>query len=119
MDTESDVAIKLEHAKVDPSLLDEEIRIYKSLQAKPGFSRVFWHGWQDSFQVMVLELLEPNLEDLFCYCGQKFSLKATLMLADQLLHRFESLHAALYLRRDVKPENFLLGTVWKSSPISR
>jgi serine/threonine protein kinase len=109
-DTGSEVAIKLEHSKVDPSLLEEEIRIYKSLQSKPGFPRVFWHGWQDSFQVMVFELLGPNLEDLFCYCGQKFTLKTTLMLADQLLHRFESLHAARYLHRDVKPENFLLGT---------
>lgn len=109
-DTEAEVVIKLEHSSVDPSFLDEEIRIYQSLQPKPGFPRVFWHGWQDSFQVMVFELLGPNLEDLFCYCGQKFSLKTTLTLADQLLHRFESLHAANYLHRDVKPENFLLGT---------
>jgi serine/threonine protein kinase len=102
--------MKLEHSKLDPPLLAEEVRIYKSLQSKPGFPRVFWHGWQDSFQVMVFELLGPNLEDLFCYCGQKFSLKTTLMLADQLLHRFQSLHVADYLHRDVKPENFLLGT---------
>ncbi|KAK5936585.1 hypothetical protein PMZ80_011183 [Knufia obscura] len=109
-ETGNAVAMKLEHCKIDPSLLDEEIRVYQSLQSKPGFPRVFWHGWQDSFQVMVFELLGPNLEDLFCCCGETFSLKTTLMLADQLLHRFESLHAANYLHRDVKPENFLLGT---------
>lgn len=109
-ETGNAVAMKLEHCKIDPSLLDEEIRVYQSLQSKPGFPRVFWHGWQDSFQVMVFELLGPNLEDLFCYCGETFSLKTTVMLADQLLHRFESLHAANYLHRDVKPENFLLGT---------
>lgn len=71
---------------------------------------MFWHGWQDTFRVLVFELLGPNLEDLFCYCGEKFSLKTTLMLADQLLSRFESLHTVGYLHRDVKPENFLLGT---------
>ena len=43
------------------------------------------------------------------YCGNQFSLKTTLILADQLLHRFEALHSHDYLHRDVKPENFLLG----------
>jgi serine/threonine protein kinase len=58
----------------------------------------------------VFKLLGPNLEDLFRYYDNKFSLKITLMLIDQLLHRVESLYAAGYLHRDIKPENFLLGT---------
>ncbi|KAK5202497.1 hypothetical protein LTR41_011751 [Exophiala xenobiotica] len=48
-------------------------------------------------------------EDVFRYCGSQFSLKTTLMLVDQLLRRFETLHSNHYLHRDVKPENFLLG----------
>jgi len=102
--------MKLEHCNIDPSFLEEEVTVYQQLQSRPGFPRVFWHGWQDTFLVMVFELLGPNLEDLFCYCGERFSLKTTLILADQLLHRVESLHAAGYLHRDIKPENFLLGT---------
>lgn len=110
-DTESgiEVAIKLEHCKVEPSLLDEEIEVYRHLQPHPGFPAVVWEGQEETFRVMVLELLGPSLEDLFQYCGQRFSLKTTLMLFDQLLVRFEALHSVNLLHRDVKPENFLLG----------
>jgi serine/threonine protein kinase len=104
------VAIKLEHYSIAPSLLHQEVEIYECLIGQPGIPRVFWHGFQRDFQAMVFELLGPNLEDLFRYCGNKFSLKTTLILMDQLLNRVERLHAAGYLHRDIKPENFLLGT---------
>ena len=108
--TGDEVAIKLEHYRVAPSLLDLEVQIYRSLAGRPGFPRVFWHGSQDDFQVMVFELLGPNLEDLFLYCGNRFSMKTTLMLVDQLLGRLENLHATGHHHRDIKPENFLTGT---------
>ena len=104
------MAIKLEHYRIAPSFLDQEIEIYESLHGRPGFPRIFWHGSQDDFRVMVFELLGPNLEDLFRYCGNRFSMKTTLMLMDQLLRRLESLHATGHHHRDIKPENFLLGT---------
>jgi serine/threonine protein kinase len=104
------VAIKLEHRSIAPSLLCQEIEIYEELIGQPGIPRVFWHGYHCDFQVVVFELLGPNLEDLFRYCDNRFSLKTTLMLMDQFLHRVESLHTAGYLHRDIKPENFLLGT---------
>lgn len=109
-ETGTEVAMKLEHHSVAPSLLDDEVQIYQSLAGKTGFPRVYWHGYQDDFTILVFELLGPNLEDLFRYCGNQFSLKTTLMLADQLLRRIETLHSIHYLHRDIKPENFLLGT---------
>jgi len=57
-----------------------------------------------------MELLGPNLEELRVYCGGKFNLQTTLMLADQMIARLEHVHTNLYLHRDLKPNNFVIGT---------
>lgn len=56
-----------------------------------------------------MELLGPNLEELRAYCGGKFNLQTTLMLADQMLARIEHIHDNLYIHRDLKPNNFAIG----------
>ena len=47
---------------------------------------VRWFGTEGDYNVMVMDLLGPSLEDLFSFCNRKFSLKTVLLLADQMVH---------------------------------
>jgi serine/threonine protein kinase len=108
-----DVAIKLEHVKARHPQLQYEARVYKLLHASGqaiGIPNMYWAGTEGDYHAMVMDLCGPCLEDLFTYCGRIFTMKTTLQLADQLLHRIQHMHTHHFLHRDIKPENFVMGT---------
>jgi casein kinase I family protein HRR25 len=80
-----EVAIKMESLKAKHPQLEYEARVYKALAGGVGIPFIRWFGTEQNYACMVIDLLGPSLEDLFNFCGRKFSLKTVLLLADQLV----------------------------------
>jgi len=105
-----EVAVKMEAMNSRHPQLDYEHKVYKLLQGGIGIPQVKGYGVSRQWRCLTIELLGPSLEDLFNYCGRRFTIKTVLMLADQMISRIEYIHSKTFIHRDIKPDNFLVGT---------
>ena len=108
-ETLASVAIKLESIH-GPDFLTNESIAYRCLESRALpvpkmhlFTRV------GDFRVLVMDRMGYSLEQLQNLCGGRFTLKTTLLLADQLLICLKRLHKCGIIHRDVKPGNCVLG----------
>jgi casein kinase 1 len=103
------VAIKFEPRKSDAPQLRDEYRTYKILVGCVGMPNVYYFGQEGLHNILVIDLLGPSLEDLFDWCGRRFTLKTVVMVAKQMISRVQTIHEKNLIYRDIKPDNFLIG----------
>ena len=115
----SEVAVKLEPENAKSPQLFYQAKILSNLSnddnsADHGIPRLYYCGAEGEYNVMVMQLFGQSLEDLFISNGRKFDLKTTLMIGHQMMERLEFIHNRDYLHRDIKPDNFVIGSGSKS-----
>ncbi|AJP39231.1 AVB_G0025110.mRNA.1.CDS.1 [Saccharomyces cerevisiae] len=103
------VAIKFEPRKTEAPQLRDEYKTYKILNGTPNIPYAYYFGQEGLHNILVIDLLGPSLEDLFDWCGRKFSVKTVVQVAVQMITLIEDLHAHDLIYRDIKPDNFLIG----------
>ncbi|KAI6652214.1 Casein kinase I isoform epsilon [Oopsacas minuta] len=113
--TNEEVAIKLEGTRARHPQLMLEGKYYRMMQGGVGIPSIHWCGTEGEYNILVMELLGPSLEDLLNFCNRKFTIKTVLLLADQMVSRIEYIHSKNFIHRDIKPDNFLMGLGKKSS----
>ncbi len=89
------------------NLLEGEAAIMKYLEG-PNIPYVKSYGYSGKYNILVMELLDKSLEDIFQKLKQ-FSIKSTCMLAYQMLNVLEYIHKRHIIHRDIKPDNFVMG----------
>ena len=73
--TGEEVGIKLEEVRCRHPQLFYESKIYRYLQGGIGIPNIYWYGVEGDFNVMVIDLLGPSLEDLMNLCNRRIRLE--------------------------------------------
>lgn len=108
-DTKEHVAIKFERMDHETPTLLLEFQFYKAVKGAPNFPSIYYFGKHQQYNVLIMELLGPSLENLFTQRNHSFTEKTIINIMIQLIEMMRVMHRRSIIYRDVKPENFLVG----------
>ena len=117
MNSNEEVAIKIEPVNTEQPQLIYEYKIYKILEGGIGFPKIYKYKTEKNYNILVMELLGDSIETIFNKAQKHFSLLTCIMIVDQILSRVEFMHSKNLLHRDIKPDNFLIGKGKKANII--
>jgi len=105
------VAAKVED-KNKQQRVENEYKIYRDLHKnnfKTGIPKIYEFLQTRDYNIMIMQLLGPSLEEMFVNHGRLFQLNTVFYIAMEIIALLEQLHDAGYIHRDIKPNNFLIG----------
>jgi serine/threonine protein kinase len=106
--TGEQVAIKIERKSANKSLKNEA-RVYQYLAKEPGFLHLKWYQTDEQYNYLVIDLLVCSLTKLV-KVKNIIPIKNILEIGIQMIKRIETLHNKYLLHRDIKPDNFMIGS---------
>ena len=90
--------------------LRKEFIMYQALSGGVGIPRTYAFSENSEKEMLVMDMLGESLDRIFHRkCHGNFSVKTVLMLAEQMLTRYQFIHERGFIHRDVKANNFVMG----------
>jgi hypothetical protein len=103
------VAVKIKDIKAEHRPLQHEFDVNLSLIGGIGIPFFRSYNATNTREILTMDLLGPNLKDLFDLCHHKFTLKTVLLLADQLIPRIRYIHSRSLACDAGNPKNWAIG----------
>ena len=105
-DTNQDIAIKLEKIGSKHTHLAQEWKALKQLNCSKrvvGIPLLKWYGIEGDYQVLVMELLGPNLEEIFGLCKRKIPLDTAMKMTIQIVYTLPDRKNPVYTLQALSP----------------
>ncbi|KAK6752933.1 hypothetical protein RB195_003996 [Necator americanus] len=110
-------AMKVEDDEIEGGVIKLEVFILQKLQPMKDTIRLYDFGKRKKYSFMVMSLLGKDLMMLKRKAGKQLSESTILRVAVSTLYAIKQVHEIGYVHRDIKPGNFLIGTVGREKRI--
>jgi predicted Ser/Thr protein kinase len=88
MQNNEEVCFKIEKKSNQKSFLKIESHALETLKGGKGIPDFYLFGFSESFNILIIELLEKTIEDIFEKNKKNFSARTTAIIAIQLVRKY-------------------------------